>query len=152
MKKFEFRLQSLLQLKEQEEEVIKKELATLQRRCCEVEEEIDNLREEKYCIQLRIEKEEEEEIDLNSACNYRRYIRHLKEQIEELLIELNYWEEEIADCRGRLLEKTKEKKALVKLKEEKYKEHWNEFLAQEQKVNDEIATSRFIRRQQLINK
>lgn len=143
MKEFKFRLESVLNIKEQEEKAIQKELAKLQNKYHKVERELDNQKSEKKRWQSEIEESEKEIINLDFALKSRNYIKYLNGQIEELLLELKHWEEKINDCRQRLLAKSKEKKTLVKLKEKQYEQYWQEFLKEEQQFNDELATIAF---------
>lgn len=143
MKEFEFRLQSLLNLKEQEEKKIQKELAHLKKEKRAVKEKVESYREKKDNYQLQLMKDESKEINLSNAINCRNYINYLTEEIKDLENKLAYWNKKIAECRDKLLEKTKEKKMLTKLKEKKAEEHWYEFTKQENKENDEIAINSF---------
>ncbi|TDX51931.1 flagellar export protein FliJ [Orenia marismortui] len=143
MKKFNFRLQSVLDLKKQEEEAIQKELARLIQEYRKIEKKIDNLKAEKKNIQQKLEKEEGIKINPSQAVRTRNYIKFLRDEIEELTLKLNYWEDEIKKCRQNLISKTKEKKSLVKLRDRKYDEHWQEMLSEEQKLNDELAINKF---------
>lgn len=146
MKKFNFRLQSILDLKEQEEESIKKELANLMQQRQKVEDEINSIINDKKQIQKKLEESEERAINLINALESRKYLNYLQDMVEDLTLKLEYWDEEISKCRKKLLAKTKEKKALAKLKERKYEEYWKRFLAEEQKLNDELATNKFNRK------
>jgi len=146
LKKFNFRLQSILDLKEQEEESIKKELANLMQQRQKVEDEINSIINDKKQIQKKLEESEERAINLINALESRKYLNYLQDMVEDLTLKLEYWDEEISKCRKKLLAKTKEKKALAKLKERKYEEYWKRFLAEEQKLNDELATNKFNRK------
>ncbi|MCK8826314.1 flagellar export protein FliJ [Natroniella acetigena] len=143
MKKFSFGLQSVLNLKEQEEALVQKELAKLQHKYNQVKTNLDRYKIKKQNCQQQLERNEVQEVELSSALRSRNYIKYLTEEIEELLLQLEYWEEKIEQCRVRLLDKVKEKKTLVKLKEQQYEEHAEEVLQEEQKINDELAINLF---------
>ncbi len=143
MKAFKFRLQSLLNLKEQEEKKVQKELAHLKKEQRLIKEKLESYRSKKDNYQLELMKDESEKIDLNNAINFRNYINYLTEEIKDLENKLAYWNKKIAECREKLLEKTKEKKMINKLKEKKAEEHWQEFTREENKANDEIAINSF---------
>ncbi len=145
LKKFQFTLQTVLNLKCQEEEFIQKELAKKQKKRRKIKSKIDQVQNQKNRLQKELESSEEKILDLHKSLNYRNYIKLLQEELEDLFLKLDYWDEEIKKCRQELLAKTKEKKVLVKLKERRYDEHWQEFLHEEQRLNDEVATSRFNR-------
>ncbi|MCK8816530.1 flagellar export protein FliJ [Natroniella sulfidigena] len=143
MKKFSFGLQSVLNLKEQEETLVQKELAKLQHKYNQVKNNLDRYKTKKQNCQQQLESSEVQEVDLSSALRSRNYIKYLTEEIEELWLQLEYWEDKIKQCRVRLLEKVKEKKTLAKLKEQQYEEHFEEVLQEEQKINDELAINLF---------
>jgi flagellar FliJ protein len=151
LKKFSFRLQSILDLKEQEEESIKKELAELMQQRQRVEDKINSFKHDKSQIQRNLEESEEESVNLINALRSREYIKYLQGMIEDLKLKLEHWDEEISKCRKKLLAKTKEKKVLAKLKERKHEEYWKNFLAEEQKLNDELATNKFNRKEKSLD-
>ena len=143
MKKFEFSLQSVLNLKDQEEQMIQKELARLKAKYQEVKEELDYVRERKGNWTKRLEQESKEGVELATFRKYKKYIEHLDDKIEELKLRLNHWAEKVNECQKELLEKVKERKSLSKLKERRYEEYWQKFLREEQKLNDELAINNF---------
>ena len=146
MKEFNFRLQSVLNLKEQQQDSIQKELMQLHNQYSQVEQQINNYQQKKINYLQQLKSKEAEGINLNNMIRYHNYIDHLNQEIEELELKLNYWQEEISKCREKLLSKTKEKKVLDKLKDRKHEEYWEDFLREEQKFNDELATNSFNRK------
>jgi flagellar FliJ protein len=135
-----------LDLKEQEEEAIKKELATLMQERRKVEDKINSFNNDKDQMQKKLEESEKKTVDLVKALRSREYLKYLQDMIADLKLKLEHWDEEISKCRKKLLAKTKEKKVLAKLKERKQEEYWKKFLAEEQKLNDELATNKFNRK------
>lgn len=143
MKEFDFELQSILDLKEQEEESLQKELLELKNKYQEVKEDLEYTKERKKNWELKLKTESKTGIDSITFRKYKKYIEHLKDQIEELKLQLEHWRKKVDDCQKRLLEKLKEKKSLSKLKEKRYEEYWEDFLQKEQKLNDEVALNNF---------
>lgn len=143
MKEFSFELQSILDLKEQEEEALQKELIRLKNRYQEVKEELESVQQRKQEWATKLQTESKAGLDSATFRKYKNYIAYLKDQVEELQLQLQHWREKVDDCQQKLLEKLKEKKSLSKLKEQRYQEYWEEFLRQEQKFNDEVAINNF---------
>ncbi|MFO7820388.1 MAG: flagellar export protein FliJ [Halanaerobacter sp.] len=147
MKKFEFRLESILDLRKQEEKNIQKELMRLRKNYNELQDKLEEKKADKNKWQQKLASEQEEGINSTTVVKYRNYIGYLYDEIEEIKLEMNHWREKIEDCQERLLAKLKEKKKLAKLKERQAKEHWEEFLQEERKQNDEVATNNYNHKQ-----
>ena len=143
MKKFEFRLEPLLNLKEQEEKNIQKELLKLRKNYNQLKEKLADYEQDKKNWQHELSDEQETGINTKDLLKYRNYIDYLNNQIKETKLEMDYWREKIEECQERLLAKVKEKKKLSKLKEKEYEAHWEEFIQEERKESDEIATNNY---------
>ena len=143
MKEFEFRLESVLDLRKQEEKNIQKELMKLRKNYNELEEQLNKQQLEKEDWQQKLAQEQAEGISPTTLIEYHNYINYLNDQINETKLEMEYWREKIEECQDRLLAKVKEKKKLVKLKDRKAEEYWEEFLKEERKQNDEVATNNY---------
>ncbi|MGM0502034.1 MAG: flagellar export protein FliJ [Bacillota bacterium] len=143
MKKFKFRLEPLLNLKKQEEKNIQKELLRLRKNYNDLKEKLKEFKEDKQNWQQELEEKQISGIQTKELLKYRNYINYLNDQIEECNLELDYWREKIEECQDELLDKVKERKKLSKLKEREYKEHWKEYLQEERKQSDEIATNNY---------
>jgi flagellar FliJ protein len=143
MKEFEFELQSVLDLKEQKEKVIQKELIELKNNYQTVKDELKKVKEHKQQWQTELEAKSEAGIKLKELKKYKQYIDYLTKEEEELSLRLEEWKKKVDECQRRLLDKVKERKTLSRLKEREYEEYWQDFLQEEQKLNDEIALSNF---------
>ncbi len=143
MKEFSFELQSILDLKEQEETALQKELIRLKNRYQEVQKKLESVQQRKQEWITKLKTESKAGLDSVTFRKYKKYIAYLEDQVEELQLQLQHWREKVDSCQQELLEKLKEKKSLSKLKEQRYEEYWEEFLRQEQKLNDEVAINNF---------
>lgn len=143
MKKFNFRLESVLNLRKQEEKSIQKELTKLKSNYNQLEEKLDEVQKDKWKWRQKIKEEQEAGIDSTTLIKYNNYIEYLNDQIQEIKLKMEYWQEQISECQDRLLAKMKERKKIGKLKEKKAEEHWEEFLEQERKQTDEVATNNY---------
>ncbi|GAB6098895.1 flagellar export protein FliJ [Halanaerocella petrolearia] len=143
MKEFEFRLQSLLDLREQEEQAIQKELFEVKSKYREIKTELDDIKQQKRDWQEKLTTETEQGISCNDLIRYRNYIEYLIDETEELKLQLDYWQQKVEDCQQKLLDKMKERKTLSKLKEKRYNKYQKEFLQEQQRIDDEIAINNF---------
>ncbi|MGM0370144.1 MAG: flagellar export protein FliJ [Bacillota bacterium] len=143
MKKFEFRLEPLLNLKEQEKKNLQKELMSLRNKYQQTEQELEKYKLDKQGWQEELTAKQSAGINSKELVKYRNYIEYLIDEIEEVKLKLDYWQQEIKDCQERLTEKLQEKKKLSKLKEKEKEKHWADFLQEERKQSDEIATNNF---------
>ncbi len=139
MKKFKFSLEKVLEIKEIEEKLIQKNLLLVQNQITETEKKITSINEKisderKNVTSLSLKVSNSVEIMLHY-----RFIECLdkeKDSFKEELCSLRLNEMKIKD---QLLNKSKEKKALERLKEIKYEEFKKEYNKEQQIFIDEIS-------------
>lgn len=145
MNKFKFKLETVLKVKTRVEDLRKIELreAELRREkarleLCRWQEEVEvNIRLYREKFQQRINPEE--------ANNYHQYLTWLNRQVDLAALQLQQREKDVAERRQKLIEASKEKKIIEKLKEKAYQDYQAEQLNAEIKFLDELGTGRFIR-------
>lgn len=139
---FKFRLQKVLELKKQKEDVLKKELADLLTKKRELLHQKISLEKEKEKNLKALEQSLSTLFIIEEILAYFNFIEVLDKKIEEILKFLKILESQIFQVREKLIQASKEKKVLVKLKEKKEKE-WNiTENRKEQKFFDEVAEIR----------
>lgn len=141
---FKFRLQKVLELKKQKEDVLKKELADLLNKKKELFLQRNSLAKEKEKNLSALENNLSTLFIIEEILAYFSFIEVLDKKIEEIIEFLKMLEKEIKQAREKLIQASKEKKVLIKLKGRKEKE-WN--IAEnrkEQKFFDEVAGIRDI--------
>ncbi len=149
MKKFQFKLETVLKVKTRVEDLRKQELREAEFRREKARLELSRWQEEvEVNIQLYREKFQQR-IDPEEANNYHHYLKWLNLQVDLALLKLQECEREVAVRRERLIEASKEKKILEKLKEKAYQEYQAEQLSAEIQFLDELGTGRFIRDQNI---
>lgn len=145
MAKFKFKLETVLKVKIRVEELRQKEfrLAEIQRdqahrqllqRQAEVTQTLDNFRED---LKRRI--------DVREAVNYDRFLRWQNKQVELAAAHLEQCERQVTEARNKLIEASKERQILEKLKEKAYETYQLEEQRLENKFLDELGTGSFIR-------
>lgn len=143
MAKFHFKLQSALNLKNQLEDKLKNELGkTLQ------------ILENEKNILRSIESEKEQYIiefnsfllsgtGVNKLKEYRAYISHLGERVLLQKENVNFAAGNVDKVREELIKVVQEREALEKLKEKKFEIFMKDQLYKEQKLVDEIVSFKF---------
>lgn len=147
MKKYTFRLQSILDIKENKLNEKLVELAQIQQVLSEEEEKLDILNEQKnkaYEELIQIYSLEKT-LDIQEVCNYKGFlgkktieIKQQEDRIENVMFFVRAKQKEVNEAH-------KEKKILENLKEKEQKAYYNEFIKQEAKELDDIATTRYVR-------
>jgi flagellar protein FliJ len=146
MKKFRFRLQTLLKLRQQQEDqkqrvvgALLTELNEQQRQALEmaaaVRAEGDRLREQHA----------RGAIDLEWASHYRRYVTYMQQAINKRIEAVAQIQQRLARARQELAEAAKQTKILEKLRDRRKNRYDLELRRQDQREQDEIATRNFIR-------
>ena len=139
MKKFKFSLEKVLEIKEIEEKVIQKNLYLVQNQIYETEESIKKLTEN-----ISIEREKVFQMSRATASSseimlHTKYIDGLQINLESLTQVLVQLREKESLIKAQLLEKTKEKKALDRLKEIKFEEYQKQYKKEQQLFIDDIS-------------
>jgi len=139
MKRFEFSLQKVMEVRQTEEKALQRHLADARHNLHVVQEELN-------ALLARLEQQLERKQKMNggtmNSARYmllQNYIQCLQEDIDasnERIMEL---EKKVEEARLMLLEKTKEKKAIEKLRDNQFEEYRREAKKEEQVFLDEIT-------------
>lgn len=141
MEKFKFRLQKVLDIKIDNEEESKIKYSKAQNEKRAVEEELKNLKSnyKKYSESINIE-------DIVSRKITSNYLNSLSNIINTKSNELIKKEAVVKEARLDLINKQIERKALEKLKDNKYALHKKKEEQKEQATNDEFGMYSYLRR------
>lgn len=141
MEKFKFRLQKVLDIKIDNEEESKIKYSKAQNEKRAVEEELKNLKSnyKKYSESINIE-------DIVSRKITSNYLNSLSNIINTKSNELIKKEAVVKEARLDLINKQIERKALEKLKDNKYALHKKKEEQKEQSTNDEFGMYSYLRR------
>lgn len=139
MKKFKFSLEKVLEIKEIEEKLIQKNLLILQNQISETEKKITSIEEK-----ISDERKNVSNLSMKTS-NSVEIMLHYR-FIESLCNEKNNNNDELKSMRlseyklkAQLLDKSKEKKALERLKEIKYEEFKKDYNKEQQIFIDEVS-------------
>jgi flagellar protein FliJ len=143
MAKFIFKLQPLLNIKEQMEEQLKNELGkAIQKLEAEkqVYRKLEEQREE--CI-FNAGSEASQGVRVDKLKDYSSYITFLKKKMEKQKENINLVQKNVDNYREQLIRVVQEKEMLEKLKEKKYREFLDEQQELEQKLIDEVVNYKY---------
>ena len=139
MKKFKFSLEKVLSLREFEQNQAQIELGKAQ-------SVVNDLNNQIKFIALEIVKSNESRsnsTDLNFLLSIENYVNGLNYKKEILLEELAKAQLVLEEKRAIVVEAIKKRKSLEKLKEKQLEEYKKQYNLEEEKVLDEISTSKF---------
>jgi len=147
MKKFRFRLQKVMEYKEEIEKQRKLELSKAKQRVYDEEEKLKRLqRRDSVCRKQIQEKGTAERIDPREMNLYYQYLKVLHVQMKHQNGCILEAKEVMEEKRKILLEATKERKILEKLKEKKHVEYNLDIARRERFVLDDVTSTAFARR------
>ena len=143
-KKFDFKLQGVLDLIKMKEDLLGQDLAKLLRELLAENNKLEIFNSDYNGTRVRLEEELTENLDLKKISFFNDYLRFLVGEIKNKKKMVSLMEEVIAIKRKELEKVMKDKNVMDKLKGRKLTEYNSDVLRQEQKVIDEIGTQRFI--------
>jgi len=139
MKRFKFRLESLLKYKGHLEQVARREMADAVAQVNTCEQQIQTLGQDRSLAALRLEAMVEKGM---SAMEFKRHHGFLSAVDQMILDEKQRkrtLEKKVEETRAMLKKRTIDKKSLERLREKQAEEYTREMLREEQKELDEIA-------------
>jgi len=148
MKKFSFRLQTVLNVKEQKEEKLKNELLKLNALKAKQEillRELDAVKKQKGREKQQCQSEG---TSIDRLVHFEKHIQSLMAKIDDTEKKIKELERMSDKKREEVVQATKEKKVFEKLKERDFRVFNKAISDAEQKALDEIAISKYNRREQ----
>jgi flagellar FliJ protein len=144
MRKFQFKLQTLLKVREQKEKAAQQELAQAQQARDMIQHRIDALQEEGKEAEAMMREKKQRTFSAPELSANLQYLEGIRFQIARMQDDLFRASNIVAEKQQQLAEAITDRKALEKLKERR-KEEWEaEFRREERKLADEHATTRFL--------
>lgn len=137
MKKYQFKLDKVLEVRQIEEEQAQNLLMQAREKAREIEEDINRLEEVQSDLYEHLREEEGWSLEENMI--YRNYINQNRNKIKKSKQWLFSQKEEVKLYRETFMEKRKNREVLEKLKDKDYHRYNKEMLLKEQKVLDEMG-------------
>lgn len=141
MQNFKFKLDKVLEIKIQQEDKIKNNITVIMKKINDENKIIIDLKE-------KLNYQKQNNANLNSTLDYKnfiQYINYLEDKISYHIQLLNNLKIEYKHEQLKLIEATKERKSIEKLKEKSYNEYLANLNKIEQQSNDEFALYNFFR-------
>ena len=145
MPRYRFRLQRVLETKEREEERCKLELAIAERRLGREERRLEEHFVEWERSRQEVLRPAARVLDLAREAGWRSYFEYLAREIRRQREAVKHCARNVTAARTELLEASKEKKALERLKEKGRLAFLREMDRREQKELDEIGRDLYLR-------
>ncbi len=146
-RRFRFRLEQVLRLRKQVEELRIRELAQAQGELLKIE---DSLRahseEEKAFLERYGEFEKIGAFNADDAMAYCQYKDWLLRREKELRRREKEWMKEVERRRQAVVKASRDRRLLENLREKQFRAHAQEVLSEEQRFLDEISSIAFVRR------
>ena len=138
MKKFKFSLEKVLSLREFEEKQAQIELGKAQSVVNDLNEQLKFIASER----LKSNESRSKSSDLTFLMSIENYINGLDYKKEKLIEELAQAQIILEEKRAIVVEAIKKRKSLEKLKEKQFESYKKEYNKEEEKILDEISTSK----------
>lgn len=145
MKKFQFRLKSLLKYKRHLEQVAKQEMAQAVADVLACEQRIVGLQKERIAAAEQLESLVEKGMGAGQFNQYTQFITAVDQMIMLERTQKTELEKILEEKRNALKQRTIDKKSLERLREKQAREYTHEMIREEQKNLDEITSLRTAR-------
>ena len=143
MKAFRFRLQTLQQLREQTRDAAQRRLVEAQKKRAIVEQQSQEVSSELQGLEQHMRnKVSGKQVDVDRIMDGHRHQLSLQAKLAELNKAITEANDEVAECREKLIEADRQVKVLEKLHERQLSDHQKQIQAHEAKLLDEAATIR----------
>ncbi len=150
MAKFTFKLETVLILREREEQALQQELAECQRRCLQIESVIADceagIASERLALRDRLVavggSDDVRRLDVGAVRGQAAASLHLMRKLQRLAIELTGAERQREGVRARLVEATARRRAVEKLRETQYEAWKREQLRTQIAESDDLTQAR----------
>ena len=143
MNTFRFRLQQLLDFRIDRQIQSQRNLAAALRALAREEELLAAMYRELTSYYDEWNEQRKHFADISDVLIYNRYLGRLERTLKEQLVRIRQQEELVARVRAALIQATKDKKVMERLKEKHYQEFTETINKLEQNFLDEIATRPF---------
>lgn len=143
MKKFTYRMQSLLDIAYKIEEQAKIGFANAQARLSDEERKLRDLQIKRMAYEQKMREAMKEDLDLLEIRMCKAGIEKAREEIKLQVIQVQLAERLLEEARQKLSEAMIERKTHEKLREKKFEEYMQEYNAEESKEIDQLVSYTF---------
>ena len=144
MKKFQFKLETLLSVREREEKVAQRELAIVHQELERIIGAVEVLYSEREVVEKTLKEKQQRSITIDSVIEYVEYLQLMYERIASMEDEKLRMQNVVESKRKVVMLAMQRKKALENLKERKLSQWEEEYRKMEKTFLDEVATVRYV--------
>jgi flagellar FliJ protein len=145
MSSFHYPFQRILDIKEKEKESSQFKMAKAIQRQEKVEVRLSELQANMSSVQSQLNSKQQQGVSITELRMMEDYIEHLRKCLSLEYSEFKFAKKNVEKKQEVLLEKLKEEKTWIVLKEKQEQEFFEQSKIQEQSQLDEMATTRFYR-------
>lgn len=145
MPSYKFKLQRVLEYRERREELLQQELAALMMALLKEQDELNRLISSYRKNENELKVKREKKIDLKEIDIYRKFLERMKEKIISQRNRVVHLSNLVSNKREELIEASKEKKVLERLKEKDFGKYLLNLDRKERAFLDELALGKFVR-------
>lgn len=145
MKKFRFKLETVLRLKRRIEEERQNQYGVAKRLRVEAERQVERRRQQIEILLVSYQQSMVQQFDLIDLNNYHNYLIWLDKMLELDITQLHAARQKEIAALNELIEASKERKMVDKLKDKAYEQYRIDEAQEETKFLDELGTGRFTR-------
>lgn len=146
MKKFQYKMQSLLNIAYKMENLAKVEFANAQNRVEAEEEKLKELYVRKAAYEQRMRMALKESLDFKEVKLSKAGIEQMTEAISAQLLQVELARRKLEEARAKLKEAMAERKTHEKLREQEMESYMQEFNAEESKEIDQLVSYKYGRK------
>jgi flagellar FliJ protein len=143
MRKFQFRLQPVLERAQRREHERQLELAHLQRELHANEELLRALRDERSVWLCQLIEYQQASFDIDEVRRRRAHLDDLADAVDEQLAVVDDLRQRVEDAQAAVVAAMRERQMLENLRDRRYAEHLRAAARLETKLLDDLATPRF---------
>lgn len=145
MKKFDFKLQTVLDKRTIDEEEAQRILGECRRELVALQKKLQDLKDNRDRCQDRLKATEGCTLDQSERRQTFLYLGQLRDAIDGCVAEIQVGETAVEQARLQLIEATKNKSIVEKLKDKQKKAHSKAVAVHEQKTLDDISITKYAR-------
>jgi flagellar FliJ protein len=143
---YRFKLQTLLNHRRHQEEVCQIELAEAQRGLTDAQEKLRRLKKAKRVNIQKLQARQKEHHNISNILIFINYIEQLSRDIAAQMQQVRKASKNVKQKRDNLIAIMKKRRTLEKLKEKERLDYQQKGMQAERKFNDEVASTRHIRK------
>ena len=147
MKKYKFKLETVLDVKKHREEILEGELSRLETLFAQGKECLAQLEQKRAYYQTQLPTQEHMQLQIQAIQDQLEYLDYLAGEISKQKQELENLAKLVEEKRASLTEASQERQLLEEVKEKGRRAHIKEYHRQEQNFLDEIAQLGFCRKE-----